>query len=340
MPWSGGTYSRSNGTYSGSTVWQSDAAAAVKIRADRHDTHDQDLATGINNCLAKDGQNSPSANIGWGSFKITSLGDGTAAADAATYGQTITALAWSGATITGTRSAGNLTITVTAANITSSLGYTPANKAGDTFTGNTVFDLTGDTTSIVQILSPGNSPTGSFLSFTSPAAAPGIVAQYGSTKRRDIIFNDTGIQFAVSTATTAVAAQFTFSEAGAFSATSLSASGTITTGGLEVGYRKVPLTVQNAAYTFTAADAGKGIQHTDTTARTYTVNNSVFAAGDVVSVQNDTGSGAVTIAAGTGVTLYLAGTTTTGNRTVAARGVATIFFASASVAYVSGSGVS
>lgn len=135
MPWSGGTYTRNNGTYSGSTVWQSDAAAAVKIRADRHDTHDQDIATGINNCLTKDGQNSPTQNISWGNFKITSLGNGTATTDAAAYGQTITALAWSGATITGTRSTGNLTITVTAANITSSLGYTPANRAGDTFTG-------------------------------------------------------------------------------------------------------------------------------------------------------------------------------------------------------------
>lgn len=151
MPWSGGTYTRNNGTYSGSTVWQSDAAAAVKIRADRHDTHDQDIATGINNCLTKDGQNSPTQNISWGNFKITSLANGTAATDAAAYGQTITALAWSGATITGTRSAGNLTIAVTAANINSSLGYTPANKAGDTFTG---------TVSTPTLLTSAISPTG------------------------------------------------------------------------------------------------------------------------------------------------------------------------------------
>lgn len=149
MPWSGGTYTRNNGTYSGSTVWQSDAAAAVKIRADRHDTHDQDLATGINNCLTKDGQNSPTQNMSWGGFKITSLGNGTATTDAAAYGQTITALAWSGATITGTRAVGNLTITVTSGNITSALGYTPVNKAGDTMTGSLGFSgaslrLSGD----------------------------------------------------------------------------------------------------------------------------------------------------------------------------------------------------
>lgn len=55
MAWSGGTFTRTNGTYSGAAVWQSDASAAVKIRADRHDTHDLDLANGINFCLHKGG---------------------------------------------------------------------------------------------------------------------------------------------------------------------------------------------------------------------------------------------------------------------------------------------
>lgn len=116
MAWSGGIYTRTNGTYSGALVWSSDAAAAVKIRADRHDTHDEDLADGINNCLTKDGQNSPTANISWGTFKITNLGDGTAATDSATYGQTITAFSFDSGTnvLTGTRSAGNLTVDLSA----------------------------------------------------------------------------------------------------------------------------------------------------------------------------------------------------------------------------------
>lgn len=87
MPWAGGTFTRTNGTYSGAAVWQSDAAAAIKIRADRHDTHDQDLAQGINNTLTKDGQNSPNQHISWGGFKITSLGAGAAAGDAVNKGQ-------------------------------------------------------------------------------------------------------------------------------------------------------------------------------------------------------------------------------------------------------------
>lgn len=116
MAWSGGTYTRTNGTYSGALVWTSDAAAAVKIRADRHDTHDEDLADGINNCLTKDGQNSPTANISWGGFKITNLANGSAASDSAAYGQTITAFSFDSGTnvLTGTRSAGNLTVDLSA----------------------------------------------------------------------------------------------------------------------------------------------------------------------------------------------------------------------------------
>lgn len=119
----------------------------------------------------------------------------------------------------------------------------------------------------------------------------------------------------------------------------LDTTATVGIGGPTVGYRNVPLTVRNAAYTFVAADSGKGVVHNDTTARSYTVNTGVHAAGDVLTVLNDTGTGAVTIVQGTSVTLYLAGTATTGSRTVGVRGLATIYFASATVAYVSGPGV-
>lgn len=116
MAWSGGVFTRTNGTYSGPLVWSSDAAAAIKIRADRHDTHDEDLADGINNTLAKDGQNTPTANMDWGTFKITNLGNGSVATDAAAYGQTITAFSFDSGTnvLTGTRAAGDLSVDLSA----------------------------------------------------------------------------------------------------------------------------------------------------------------------------------------------------------------------------------
>ncbi len=86
MAWSGGTYTRTNGVYSGAAVWTSDATAAVKITAARHDTHDMDLANGINACLHKGGTNSPTADMPWGGYKITGIANGTAATDAAAYG--------------------------------------------------------------------------------------------------------------------------------------------------------------------------------------------------------------------------------------------------------------
>lgn len=64
MAWQGdGTFTRSNGTNSGDETWQDDAAAGTAIRADRHDTHDQDLADGIAACLTKNNETKPTASF-------------------------------------------------------------------------------------------------------------------------------------------------------------------------------------------------------------------------------------------------------------------------------------
>jgi hypothetical protein len=83
MPWAGvagsETFSRTDGVYSGTTVHQQAEAAAVGIRADRLDTHNQDIATGLNVALKKDGGNTATGNIPMGGFKHTGLGAGSAA---------------------------------------------------------------------------------------------------------------------------------------------------------------------------------------------------------------------------------------------------------------------
>jgi hypothetical protein len=62
MAWNGsGAFSRTNGTHTGSTVWTQDKDAGTKIVSNRHDTHDQDLADGINACIAKNGENAMTA---------------------------------------------------------------------------------------------------------------------------------------------------------------------------------------------------------------------------------------------------------------------------------------
>jgi hypothetical protein len=105
LSWSGSTFTRTDGTRTGSTVWTQARDASVKINAADHDAHDQDLAAGIQACLKKDGGNSPTANIPMGGFKLTGLPAGTSGTDSAALGQGLLAVTSSGTdTITATLS--------------------------------------------------------------------------------------------------------------------------------------------------------------------------------------------------------------------------------------------
>lgn len=95
---------------------------------------------------------------------------------------------------------------------------------------------------------------------------------------------------------------------------------------LSAGFRAVPSNSQSAAYTAVITDSGKSIDHpsTDANARTFTIpaNASVaFPIGTTISFSNMT-SQVVTIAITTD-TMYLAGTGTTGSRSLAQYGTAT-----------------
>lgn len=87
MPWSAGTFSRNNGSTSGATAWAQLDAGGEAILSPRHDTADQDLATGINETLHKGGQNTPTANLPMGGFKHTGVANGTATNHYAAVGQ-------------------------------------------------------------------------------------------------------------------------------------------------------------------------------------------------------------------------------------------------------------
>jgi hypothetical protein len=47
MGWSGGTFTRDTGAYTGADAWKQTDDAGEGILSTRHDTHDQDLANGI-----------------------------------------------------------------------------------------------------------------------------------------------------------------------------------------------------------------------------------------------------------------------------------------------------
>jgi hypothetical protein len=87
-----------------------------------------------------------------------------------------------------------------------------------------------------------------------------------------------------------------------------------------IGYLNIPQNSQGGAYVAVVSDVGK---HISISTGGVTVNASVFSAGDVFTIYNNSGSNQ-TITAGASVTFRLAGTATTGNRTLAQYGVATL----------------
>src|SRR5512139_338006 len=109
---------------------------------------------------------------------------------------------------------------------------------------------------------------------------------------------------------------------------------TSTVDGFSVGYRSLPVVSTSGT---TAATTAVGKCYATTGGMTF--NGTTFDAGNIVSVYNNSAS-SITITQGSALTLRLAGTTLTGNRTLAARGMATVWFLSATEAVISGSGVS
>jgi hypothetical protein len=99
--------------------------------------------------------------------------------------------------------------------------------------------------------------------------------------------------------------------------------------------RALPINNQTAAYVAAASDLGKVIS---ITTGGVTINSGVFAANDVFSIWNNSASNQ-TISQGAGVTMYLVGTATTGNRTLAQRGLATVLCVSSNTFVISGGGL-
>ena len=82
MPWQNtGNFLRTNNQFTGTTVWSQDQQASIKIIASRHDFHDEDLATGIENCLNLDGYNSMRADIDMGGNTLINLAGGSLASE-------------------------------------------------------------------------------------------------------------------------------------------------------------------------------------------------------------------------------------------------------------------
>jgi hypothetical protein len=142
---------------------------------------------------------------------------------------------------------------------------------------------------------------------------------------------------------------------GTVSLTTLTTTGNITSGnivttgnvsgntaGFAIGYRDIPQVSFTGNATITTSDAGKHYYSTLSTSNVLTIANNTsqsFQVGAAITIVNQ-GTGNITVAQGSGVTLYVAGNATSGNRTVTTFGMATIIKVATNTWFINGTGVS
>lgn len=76
-----------NGVFVRDMNWTNDAASNIKIRADRHDIEDNNLASGLSQCITRDGQSTVTANLPMGGYRHTNVAAAQNANEYATLGQ-------------------------------------------------------------------------------------------------------------------------------------------------------------------------------------------------------------------------------------------------------------
>jgi hypothetical protein len=247
------------------------------ISSSTTNTTNSDIATALTNCITRDGQSTPSANLPMNAKKLTGLAAGTSAGDSVRYEQVVL----TGAAL-GTPSSGTLTSCTGLPLTTGVTGTLPVGNGG-----------TGVTTS---------TGSGNVVLSTSPTlVTPALGTPSSGTLSSCTVDGTNG-----------------------------------------VGYINIPQNSQSAAYTLVAADAGKHIFHpsTDASPRTFTIpaNGSVaYPIGTAISFVNMT-SQVVSIAITTD-TMYLAGTGTTGTRSLAQYGTATALKMTSTTWIISGAGL-
>ncbi len=131
MPYNG------TGTFTRVYQWVNDAANGIYVDATRTDTDTNDIATGLSNCVTRDGQSPFLANLPAGGFKITGLAAGTVAGDSVNYTQYVAGFA--NPAFTGTATFVNITVSGVALVPTVSAGDSSTNAASTAFVAATAF---------------------------------------------------------------------------------------------------------------------------------------------------------------------------------------------------------
>lgn len=295
-----------------------------------------DLASGLSNAITKDGQTTPTANIPMGTFKITGLGAGTNATDAAQYGQ-LQSGATIIATVTGTDTlTGSLTPAITA--------YATGNLfsfvAATTNTGAVTINL--NSLGAKSITKQG---TTALVAGDITSGRVQLIEYDGTRFQLLNPSSSTGTGVAVfATSPTLSSPTFTTPVLGTPSSgnlTSCTADGTDA-----VGFRNIPQNAQTGSYTMVLADSGKHIYHASGAgAATYTIpaaSSVAYPIGTAITFINLSAT-SISIAITTD-TMYLSNAGTTGTRTLAQYGSATAIkvsgLSATGIWMISGSGLS
>jgi hypothetical protein len=261
MPWSGGSFTRTNGVNTGATLWAQDRDDGTKILATRHDTNDQDMADGINSTLEKSGSNAATGNLDIGSNRITLVADGTAKTDVATVNQIQSNGPAFQATDTGT--ANTYVIALTPAITAYAAGQRITFKAGAASTTASTLNVNTLGAKALkklhdQDIASGDIETGSIVTAVYDGTNFQVTSQLASSSTTSPGGSDTQVQYNSSSAfagsahftfdgTSATVANPLFLPDGSASAPALSNTGDTNTGLYWPGADQLGLTTAGAA---------------------------------------------------------------------------------------------
>lgn len=293
-------------------------AASPPIEIAKLDSQFTDLATALSNCILRDGTGLPTATIDWNTQRITNLGNSTT-------------------------TTGPTTISQFQSNAPSTLGSVAGTN---TITGSLTPALTAYTAGMVVVFTPANSITGATTLNINGLGA--LDVQKGNAQA--LVSGDMLAGIPAYLVLDSGADDWILLNPQTPSVTGLSVSGNVTINGTlttdnttadEVGFKGLPQNVQSTNYTFVLSDAGKHIRcDVGLTTLTIPANATVaFPPGTAITIFNNSGA-SISIPILGGDFLRLAATSSTGTRTLADNGLATLLKIGSSTWAISGAGVS